>query len=134
MNRILVVDDDQDMCLLLTRFLTRNGYEVDSAHSGRTAIEWMKKNKPDLVLCDFRLDDMTGAKLLGHIKEMYPEAAVIIITGYSDVKDAVEVMKLGAYDYVTKPLFPEEILLTIKKALAEDAAPASPAKQSTPAT
>ncbi len=127
MNKILVVDDDNDMCLLLNRFLTRNGYTVDSANSGNAAIQWMKKNTPDLVLCDFRLDDMTGIQLLGKIKETHPSASVIIITGYSDVKDAVEVMKLGAYDYVTKPLFPEEILLTIKKALANE--PTSAGKQ-----
>ena len=120
MHSILVVDDDNDMCLLLTRFLTRNGYQVATANSGKAALEWLKKNTPTLVLCDFRLDDMTGVELIPKIKEMYPQAAVIIITGYSDVKDAVEVMKLGAYDYVTKPLFPDEILLTIKKALAED--------------
>ncbi|MCW3123595.1 MAG: sigma-54-dependent Fis family transcriptional regulator [Flavipsychrobacter sp.] len=128
MHKILVVDDDNDMCLLLTRFLTRNGYVVASANSGQTAIDWMKKNKPDLVLCDFRLDDMTGVDLLGKIKEAHPEASVIIITGYSDVKDAVEVMKLGAYDYVTKPLFPDEILLTIKKALSEDTNEKTPTK------
>jgi two-component system response regulator HydG len=120
MDNILVVDDDNDMCLLLTRFLTRNGYNVASANSGKAAIEWLKKNTPSLVLCDFRLDDMTGAELIGKIKESHPKAAVIIITGYSDVKDAVEVMKLGAYDYVTKPLFPDEILLTIRKALSEE--------------
>lgn len=117
---ILVVDDDNDMCLLLNRFLSRNGYNVASANSGQEAMNWMKKNVPALVLCDFRLDDMTGTELLGKIKEQHPSAAVIIITGYSDVKDAVEVMKLGAYDYVTKPLFPDEILLTIKKALSEE--------------
>ncbi len=120
MHKVLVVDDDNDMCLLLTRFLTRNGYAVSSANSGQAAIEWMKKNKPDLVLCDFRLDDMTGVDLISKIKESHPEASVIIITGYSDVKDAVEVMKLGAYDYITKPLFPDEILLTIRKALSEE--------------
>ena len=130
MHKILVVDDDNDMCLLLTRFLTRNGYTVASANSGQAAIAWMKKNTPDLVLCDFRLDDMTGVVLLSQIKEMHPEAAVIIITGYSDVKDAVEVMKLGAYDYVTKPLFPDEILLTIKKALAEEPKESTAAKPS----
>ena len=137
MHKILVVDDDNDMCLLLTRFLTRNNYEVASANSGQAAIEWMKKNKPNLVLCDFRLDDMTGVELLAKIKNTHPAASVIIITGYSDVKDAVEVMKLGAYDYVTKPLFPDEILLTIKKALAEEpkennAAKLSPSIQATP--
>lgn len=120
MHNILVVDDDNDMCLLLSRFLSRNGYTVATANSGAHALDWMKKNAPSLVLCDFRLDDMTGTALLGRIKELHPDALVIIITGYSDVKDAVEVMKLGAYDYVTKPLFPDEILLTIKKALSEE--------------
>jgi len=137
MNKILVVDDDNDMCLLLNRFLTRNGYEVAGTNSGGAAIEWMKKNQPDLVLCDFRLEDMTGMVLLGKIKEMHPHAPVIIITGYSDVKDAVEVMKLGAYDYVTKPLFPDEIILTIKKALADpvkEQGTARPAAPAAPAT
>lgn len=119
-NKILVIDDDNDMCLLLNRFLTRQGFEVASMNTGQAAKEWLKKNKPDLVLCDFRPDDMTGANMLGIIKESNPETPVIIITGYSDVKDAVEVMKLGAYDYVTKPLFPDEILLTIKEALNAD--------------
>lgn len=119
MQKILVVDDDRDMCMLLTRFLTRNGYSVADANSGQAAIAWMKKNDPDLILCDFRLDDMTGAQLLGKIKETHPAVPVIIITGYSDVKDAVEVIRMGAYDYVTKPLFPEEILLTIRKALSD---------------
>jgi two-component system, NtrC family, response regulator HydG len=125
MQRILVVDDDKDMRLLLTRFLTKNGYETENAGSGGSAIDWLKNNVPDLVLCDFRLDDMTGTELLKGVKMLHPRAAVIIITGYSDVKDAVEVMKLGAFDYVTKPLFPDEILLTIKKALAiaEEAGP-----------
>ncbi|HXS37736.1 MAG TPA: sigma-54 dependent transcriptional regulator [Flavipsychrobacter sp.] len=120
MSKILVIDDDNDMCLLLNRFLTRHGYEVAGINSGKAAIEWMKKNEPSLVLCDFKLEDMNGSEMLGKIKEMHSTAPVIIITGYSDVKDAVEVMKMGAYDYVTKPLFPDEILLTIKKALSEE--------------
>src|ERR1044071_1751776 len=119
-KKILVIDDDNDMCLLLNRFLTRNGYEVAGMNNGQSALNWMKKNVPQLVLCDFRLDDMTGVQLLGKIKEMHPSAPVIIITGYSDVKDAVEVMKMGAYDYITKPLLPDEILVTIKKALSSE--------------
>ncbi|MEI8280422.1 MAG: sigma-54 dependent transcriptional regulator [Bacteroidota bacterium] len=119
MNKILVIDDDKEMCLLLSRFLNRHGYEVNCIHNGQDTMQWMKKNEPDLVLCDFRLEDMTGSDLLMRIKEIHPSVQVIIITGYSDVKDAVEVMKMGAYDYVTKPLFPDEILLTIKKALSE---------------
>jgi two-component system, NtrC family, response regulator HydG len=120
MSRILVIDDDNDMCMLLNRFLTRNGYEVTGVNNGKAAIEWMKKNEPQLVLCDFRLEDMNGAEILRKIKEMHPSVPVIIITGYSDVKDAVEVMKLGAYDYVTKPLYPDEILITIKNAFSSE--------------
>ncbi len=121
-QKILVVDDDNDMCLLLNRFLTRKGFEVIGINSGGAALAWMQKSTPDLMLTDFRLDDMTGAQLLSQTRVMHPSVPVIVITGYSDVKDAVEVMKMGAYDYVTKPLVPDEILLTITKAL--EAAPA----------
>lgn len=120
-KKILVIDDDNDMCMLLNRFLTRNGYEVAGVNTGTAALEWLKKNTPDLVLCDYRLDDYTGMALLPKIKELHAAPPVIVITGYSDVKDAVEIMKLGAFDYVTKPLLPDEILITIKKAL--DGAP-----------
>ena len=120
-KKILVIDDDHDMCLLLNRFLTRNNYEVETMSSGKKGLEWLAKIKPDLVLCDFRLEDMTGAEILLQIHEMHPGTPVIIITGYSDVKDAVEVMKIGAYDYVTKPLLPDEILITIKHALEAQA-------------
>jgi two-component system response regulator HydG len=119
-RKILVIDDDNDMCMLLNRFLTRNGYEVAGVNTGAAALEWMKKNIPDLVLCDYRLDDITGMALLPQIKELHAAVPVIIITGYSDVKDAVEIMKLGAFDYVTKPLLPDEILITIKKALESE--------------
>jgi two-component system response regulator HydG len=117
MQTILIIDDDRDMCLLLKRFLTRHGYEVLEAYSGKKAMELLESTEPSLVMCDFRLEDMEGNVLLGKIKEKYSHMPVIIITGYSDIKIAVEVMKMGAYDYITKPLFPDEILVTIKKAL-----------------
>src|SRR5215212_3279694 len=117
MQNILIIDDDRDMCLLLKRFLTRHGYEVTEAYSGKKALELLETVEPSLIMCDFRLEDMEGNVLLGKIKERYPKIPVIIITGYSDIKIAVEVMKMGAYDYITKPLFPDEILVTIKQAL-----------------
>ena len=123
MNRILVIDDDVDMCLLLKRFLTKNGYEVVLVHSGKKAIDELEQHEPNLVLCDFRLDDIDGKELLIKIKAKYPQTPVIIVTGYSDIKVAVDVMKLGAYDYVTKPLFPDEILLSIRKALEAKTTP-----------
>ncbi len=116
-NRILVIDDDTDICLLLRRFLTKNGFEVAIAHTGATGLATLEEFRPDLVLTDFRLGDMDGTTILTNIKEKFPSVPVLIITGYSDIKIAINVMKQGAYDYITKPLFPDEILLTIKKAL-----------------
>ncbi|MEO8172700.1 MAG: sigma-54 dependent transcriptional regulator [Sediminibacterium sp.] len=124
MNKILIIDDDLDMCRLLDRFLTRNNFDVKFAHSGKKALEELEKNTPDVILCDFRLEDTDGKDLLIQIKERTPRVPVIIITGYSDIKIAVEVIKHGAFDYITKPLFPEEILVTIKKAISLSGAPA----------
>lgn len=134
MNKILIVDDDVDICNLLSKFLTRHGYEVHSSHTGSQAIEFLKKQKVDLVLCDFRLGDMDGTAVLAKVKELVPEAQVIIITGYSDIKIAVNVIKAGAFDYVTKPLLPDEILHTIKKALDTPVEAASSAPAATVAS
>src|ERR1044071_8771967 len=134
MQNILIIDDDRDMCLLLKRFLTRHGYEVLEAYNGKKALEILESTEPSLVMCDFRLEDMEGNVLLGKIKEKYPHLPVIIITGYSDIKIAVEVMKMGAYDYITKPLFPDEILVTIRKALETATTPTEPQAKTAPAT
>lgn len=117
MKKILIIDDDKDMCLLLSRYLTRHGYEATEKLNGKSALAFLEETGVDAVLCDFRLEDMNGKDILAKIKEKHPSTPVIIITGYSDVKAAVDVIKMGAFDYVTKPLFPEEILLTIKKAI-----------------
>lgn len=131
MPKILVIDDDRDICLLLKRFLTKHNYEVAEVYAGKKALDLMNSFTPDLVLCDFRLDDMDGTTLLVKIKELLPDVPVIIMTGYSDIKVAVEVMKLGAYDYIGKPLFPDEILVTIKKALQPQPAVSNQAVTST---
>ena len=117
MQKILVIDDDRDMCLLLKRFLSKHGFDVLEANTAKRATELLESTEFQLVLCDFRLDGTDGKTMLIKIKEKFPQLPVIIITGYSDIKIAVEVMKLGAYDYITKPLFPDEIILTIRKAL-----------------
>ena len=117
MNNVLVVDDDQDIRLLLDRFLTKNKFATKTAPDGGSAIQLLKEDSFDLVLCDFKLPDITGLELIQKIKILRPEAAIIVITGYSDVKVAVKAIKLGAYDYVTKPLYPDEILMTIQQAI-----------------
>ncbi len=120
MKKILVIDDEIDICMLLKRFLTKKEFLVETAQSGRKGLQLLEEFEPDIVMTDFRLGDSTGTDLLVSIKSRSPQIPVLIITGYSDIKDAVSVMKLGAYDYITKPLFPEEILVTVNKAL-EDA-------------
>lgn len=117
MKRILIVDDEVNIGTLLSKFLTRNGYEVATALSGAAALDLLSKEKFQLVLCDFRLEDTDGREILKKVKELYPHTGVIIITGYSDIKLAVELIKMGAYDYITKPLYPDEILNTISKAI-----------------
>lgn len=117
-NKILVIDDEVDICLLLKRFLERKGYEVSTVHKGADGLRAVSKTAFDLIISDFRLPDYSGLDLLKEIKALRPAVPVIIITGYSDIRMAVEVIKFGAYDYVTKPLYPEELLNLVKEALA----------------
>ncbi len=119
MKRILIIDDDMDMCNLLGRFLQKKGYETEASHSGNKGIAKFKESKFDVVLCDFRLGDKEGREVLKEIKQLDPYAIVIIITGYSDIKTAVDVIKAGAFDYITKPLIPEEVLNVISRALQQ---------------
>ena len=123
MNKsILIIDDDADMCILLTRFLTKNGYMVDFAHSGNKGIEKFKAGNFEIVLCDYRLGDKKDGKdILLEIKQHNPQTIVLIITGYSDIKTAVDVIKAGAYDYITKPLIPDEVLNVLSAALNQQA-------------
>ncbi len=113
---VLIIDDDLDMCTLLNRFLSKNGYEVDVAHSAAKGIAKFDDQNFDIVLCDFRLGDKDGRDVLMEIKKRSPQTIVVIITGYSDIKIAVDVIKLGAYDYITKPLIPDEVLSVLKNA------------------
>lgn len=121
-KRILVVDDDQDICLLLSRFLEKRGYAVNTAGRKSTALALLKEHKFDLILCDHRLPDADSLQMLTHFRESAPGVPVIVITGYSDVRIAVELMRKGAFDYVVKPLYPDDIVLRIEDALTEQVA------------
>jgi two-component system response regulator HydG len=117
MKKILIIDDEVNVAQLLSKFLTRNGFDVSTASTGTSGMQYLKSGEFNLVLCDFRLEDTNGREMLKNIKQQYPKTGVIIITGYSDIKMAVELIKMGAYDYITKPLYPDEILNTINKAI-----------------
>ena len=118
-KRILIIDDDLDMCLLLSKFLVKKGYEAEATHSAAKGILKFAEGKYDIVLCDYRLGDKDGKDVLQKIKELNPQTIVVIITGYSDIKTAVDVIKMGAFDYITKPLIPDEVVNVIEKALSK---------------
>lgn len=117
-KRILVIDDDPDMCALISRFLTKHGYEVDTAQTASRGIAKFKETAFDVVLCDYQLGDKNGKDVLVEVLQHKPSVIFLIITAYSHLKIAVEVIKMGAYDYITKPLVPEEILNVLQKALS----------------
>lgn len=121
MQRILVIDDDRDICNLLARFLEKNGFAVDTASDGEGALKLLRENQYMLALCDYRLPDTNGLEMLQRIKVLQPGVAVIMVTGYSDVRVAVKTFKFGASDYIVKPLFPDEILATIRDVIKRNA-------------
>lgn len=117
MSKILIIEDDQDMSQLLKKFLTKNGFEVDLAPNGAKGIAAFTAMQPELVLSDYRLGDMDGSEILKKIKAIDASVPFIMMTGYSDIRTAVKIMKLGAFDYLAKPLLPDETLQLIKRAL-----------------
>ncbi len=116
-NNILIIDDDVDLCLLLSRFLNKNGYESEVAHTGAKGIALYQEKNFDIVICDYRLGDMEGKDVVSAVKKINQQVIVLVITGYSDIKTAVEVIKLGAFDYIVKPLIPDEVLGVLQKAI-----------------
>ena len=116
-SKILVIDDDTSFCVMLKTFLHKKGYEVTNAFTAKEAEEAIKNQTFDVVLTDIRLPDSDGIQILKIIKEVSSATQVILMTGYTDIKTAVSAMKMGAYDYVGKPINPDEILHTIEQSL-----------------
>ena len=115
--RVLVVDDEQSMRDLLAIMLRQAGYQVSVADGGETAIEALKAESFDLVLTDLRMRKVDGMAVLKAAKEHSPRTVVLVVTAYASTETAVEAMKLGAYDYVTKPFKLDELKVTVANAL-----------------
>ena len=100
---ILIVDDEKEICTVLSDSLSQEGYRVFTAQNGKTALQLARKEKPDLILLDIKMPIMDGIEVLRRIKKMKRKIAVIMITAYGNLETARKAMKLGAYDFVTKP-------------------------------
>lgn len=115
--RILVVDDDESIRKAMTAVLEEEGYVVDTAQSGKEAIEKCNTSYYNLALIDIRLPDMEGTRLLNEMKQNTPRMAKIIVTGYPSLSNAIEAVNKGADAYLLKPLVMNEVLKTIKEHL-----------------
>lgn len=115
MKKILVVDDDKAHSRMLKTLMTDWGYEIHEADDGTTAVALVKEKSFDMVLTDMKMVNMSGMEALQHIKAYNPSLPVIIMTAYSSVHTAVNALKIGAYDYLTKPLDFDKLKLTIER-------------------
>jgi len=106
---LLLIDDEPAQLVSLKSFLSRRGYEIFTASSGPAGLEIAKRQTIDLALTDFRMPDWDGRRVLAELKSLNPDIAVVVITAYGSVEDAVAIMKAGAYDYLTKPIDLDEL-------------------------
>lgn len=118
MANILIVDDEVSILQLFQMALQKKDYTVDTANSAAEALKKLKQNFFDIVVTDLSMPETTGMELLTKVRELYPETAVIMMTAYGSTKTAVDAIKLGAYDYLTKPLQLDDLQKTVQNALS----------------
>ena len=114
---ILIVDDEETFRYMLSSLLAGAGYSIDTTNDGVAAINAVQSKRYDVVLCDVKMPKVDGVEVLRFLKSNFPAIEVIMLTGFTDIKIAVECMRVGAYDYITKPTTSEELLSTIERAL-----------------
>lgn len=122
-NTILIIDDDHYIVNLLDNFFRREGYQTHLLTKGKPALKMIQSEKIDVVLCDIRLPDINGVDLLKMLRQLAPGVPVIMMTAYAGIRAAVDSIKAGAFDYVAKPILPEEIISIVKKAIKKKQAP-----------
>jgi two-component system, NtrC family, response regulator HydG len=134
MASILLIEDDLTFSRILEGFLSKNGHQVTVNHNGKDGLKSFQTRPFDLVLLDYRLPDTTGMDVLIEMKGSHPEASVIIMTSFSDIKTAVKAIKLGALEYITKPVNPDELLMLVKQAMKNERPTAVRKKAAPPST
>jgi len=116
---VLVVDDEDGIRQALTRFLTRLGYDVQAAANAAEALKLLPKHQPQAMLCDIRMPETSGVELLPKVLAQDPDLAVLMLTAIDEPRTAIECLKLGAYDYLIKPVDLEELELSLQHALRQ---------------
>lgn len=135
-RKVLVVDDEEIVRVSHMRTLAGQNCKVEAAQGGEQALQNMQKEPADVVLMDLRMPEMDGLATLKEIKEKWPATEVVIITGYPSVYTAREAVRLGAFDYLAKPVEPDKVLAVANEAMAQrvsaQAAPGAAARSSDP--
>ena len=119
MSKILVVDDEKGVCYSFKKVLNRRGYEVITANNGIEGVEQAGKENPDLVIMDVSMPKMDGLETLQRLKSLYPNLTIIMMTAHSTSDKAITAMKLGAYDYLTKPFDNDSLITLVEKAIVD---------------
>ncbi len=117
MIKVLIVDDDPTFCLMLKSYLGNKGFDVKEVFSAGSALKAFGEQSFDIILTDLRLPDFDGIELIDKLKKINPRVPAILMTRYGDIRSAVTAIKSGAFDYVTKPVNPDELLMTVNKAI-----------------
>lgn len=116
MPKILFVDDDFEFTNMLSTYISMEGYEADSSNSPKNALSLIQNNQYDFIITDIRMPEMDGLRFLEEALKIRPDTTIIVMSAYGTYETAIEAVKRGAYDYISKPFKPEEILLLLKKA------------------
>lgn len=116
-QHILVVDDEKDTCLLLSQVLEKEGYDVDTASSGKEALSILKKKKINLVITDLKMPEMDGLTFLREARKLKSKAKFIMMTAYGEIETYLDAINLGAFDYLNKPMEISDVRIAVKKAL-----------------
>lgn len=123
MPTVLLIEDDVTFSRILEGFLLKHGYRVTVNHTGKDGLKSFSAGLFDLVLLDYRLPDITGFDVLLQMKKESPGSAVIIMTSFSDIRTAVKAIKAGAFEYITKPVNPDELLMLVQQAIRKERGP-----------
>ena len=115
--KILITDDDETLCYLLKEELINENFEVDIVYDGKYAIEKLKEKTYDILLLDLEMKYISGEKVLRYVNENRPRLQVIVLTAQTNIRIAIECIKLGAYDFINKPYDFQQLLLTLQRAL-----------------